>query len=61
MEQLNFLERIRALLARIQEVVMLGVHHGAASALATAHHRSDVDLRAMEPEFSLELPVQRAS
>ena len=57
----NFLDRVRALPARIQEVVTHGLRHGAASTLATAHLRSDVDLRAVEPGFLPELPVQRAS
>ena len=71
MEQLNaafvlpagpyFLEHVHALPARIQEVVTHGVRHGAASALATTHLRSDVDLRAVELGFSPELPVQRGS
>ena len=57
----NFLEHVHALPAWIREVVMHSVHHGAASALATAHLLSHMDLRAVEPEFPPELPVQRAS
>ena len=57
----NFLDRIRALPAQIWEVVTHGLYHGAASALAVAHLRSDADLRAVEPGFPPELPVQRAS
>ena len=57
----NFLERVRVLPAWIWEVVMHGLRHGAASALATAHLHSDVDLLAVEPWFPPELPVQRAS
>ena len=57
----NFLERVCALPVRIREVVTHGLHHRAASAPATAHLRSDADLRAVEPGFPLELPVQRAS
>ena len=57
----NFLEPVRALPAWIQEVVTHGLCHGAMSALAAAHLRSDVDLRAVEPGFPPELPVQRAS
>ena len=57
----NFLERVHALLAWIQEVVTHDIHHGATSALATTHLCSDVDLRAVEPRFPPELPVQRAS
>ena len=57
----NFLEHVRALSAWIREVVMHGVHHRAASALATAQLHSYVDLHAVEPGFSPELPVQRAS
>ena len=58
---LNFLERVHALPARIQEVMTHGVRHGGASTLATTHLHSDMDLRAVEPGFPLELPVQRAS
>ena len=58
---LNFLERVHDLLAQIQEVVMHGLHHRAASAPATAHLRSDADLRAVESGFPPELSVQRAS
>ena len=57
----NFLEHIRALPARIREVVTHGVRHGAASALAATHLRSEADLRAVEPGFPPEQPVQRAS
>ena len=57
----NFLEHVRALPAWIREVVTHGVHHGAASALAAAHLHLDADLRAVEPWFPPELPVQRAS
>ena len=58
---LNFLEHVHALSMWIREVVMHGVHHRAASALATAQLHSYVDLHAVEPGFSPELPVQRAS
>jgi hypothetical protein len=57
----NFLEHVRALPAWIREVVMHGVLHGAASALATAHLCSDTDLCVVEPGFPPELLVQRAS
>jgi hypothetical protein len=57
----NFLEHIRALPTWIREVVMHGVLHGAASALDAAHLRSDTDLCVLEPGFSSELMVQRAS
>jgi hypothetical protein len=57
----NILEHVYALPAWIRDVVMHGVRHGAASSLATAHLCSDADLRAVEPMFPLELPVQRAS
>ena len=57
----NFLERVRALPAWIQEVVMHGLHHRAALAPVAAHLHSDVDLRVVEPGFPPELPVQRAS
>jgi hypothetical protein len=57
----NFLERIRALPARIRVAVMHGFRHGATSALAAAHLRSDTDLRAVEPGFPPKLSVQRAS
>ena len=57
----NFLEHVHALSTRIRKIVMHGIHHRAASALAVAHLRSDVDLRAVEPGFPLELQVQRAS
>ena len=53
----NFLEHIHAPLVQIREVVTHGVHHGAMSALATAHLRSDADLCAVEPGFPPELPV----
>ena len=53
----NFLEHVRALPARIREVVTHGVRHGAVSALATAHLCSDMDLRAVEPGFPPKLPV----
>ena len=58
---LNFLEHVRALSAWIRKVVTHGVCHGAELALATAHLRLDMDLRAVEPGFSSKLPVQRAS
>ena len=57
----NFLEHVCALSAWIREVVMHGIHHGAMSALATTHLYSDANLRAVEPGFLPELPVQRAS
>jgi len=57
----NFLERVRALPVRIREVVMHGLRHGAMSARAAAHLRSDADLRAVESGFPPELSVQRAS
>ena len=57
----NFFEHVHALPTQIREVVMHGVHHRAASALAATHLRSDVDLRAVEPGFPPELPIQRAS
>ena len=57
----NFLERICALPTWIQEVVMQGLRHGAAFALAAAHLHLDIDLGAVEPGFLSELPVQRAS
>ena len=53
----NFLERVRALPAWIQEVVMHGLHYRPTSALAVAHLRSDVDLRAVQPGFPPELSV----
>jgi hypothetical protein len=40
----TFLERVRALPSRIQEVVTHGVFNGAALALAAAHLHSDVGL-----------------
>ena len=58
---LNFLEHVCALPARIQEVVTHGVRHGAASSLAATHLHSEANLRAVEPRFPPELPVQRAS
>ena len=57
----NFLEHVRALPARIQEVVPHDVRHGAALALAVAHLCSGADLRAVDPRFPPELSVQRAS
>ena len=54
---LNFLECVHDLLAQIQEVVMHGLHHRAASALAAAHLRSDADLHVVEPGFPSELAV----
>ena len=47
----NFLEHVHALPSWIREVVTHGFRHGAASALATAHLHSDMDLRAVEPGF----------
>ena len=44
----NFLEHVRALSTQIPKVVMHGIHHGATSALATAHLCLDMDLRVVE-------------
>ena len=57
----NFLEHVHALPMQIWEVVMHGLHHRAASALAASHLHSDMNLRAVEPGFLPELSVQRAS
>ena len=53
----NFLERVGALPASIQEVVTHGLRHGATLAMAVAQLCSDADLRAVEPGFLPELPI----
>ena len=54
---LNFLEQVSALLARIMEVAMHCVRHGAVAAQAVAHLllQPEVDLHEVQLGFSLEL------
>ena len=49
----DFHEQAHGLPVRIREVVVHGVHHGAAAALGVDHLRllAEVDLRTMEPGF----------
>jgi hypothetical protein len=57
----NFLEHVCALPVWILEVVTHDVCYRATSSLAAAHLHSDMDLRAVELWFPMELSVQRAS
>ena len=43
--------RLQDILARIQEIALHGVHHGAAVALTTAQVQTGHDLRTMEVGF----------
>jgi hypothetical protein len=54
----GLLQRVQALPVRVKEVVTHGVRRGAMAALAAAHLclQPEVDLRAVEPGFSPEVP-----